>query len=204
MSGRLVYVVGPSGVGKDSLLAWLVQHWPSAVGSPRLHLARRTITREPSQNGEIHESTDPNEFAQLQAAGALAMDWVAHGLHYGIRATELAPLASGMCVLVNGSREALPQVAQRYPHVVVLHITASSHTLQARLQSRQRESMADVQRRMVRAPDLAVLTCLPCVEVVNDGTFESACGQMLTALQVLLAMRPLNGGPSASAVGLGG
>jgi ribose 1,5-bisphosphokinase len=189
-TGQLVYVIGPSGAGKDSLLAWLIDHWPMAEGTstlPPLHLARRTITRAPSPSGEQHESVDEACFAQLLADGALAMDWAAHGLHYGIRATELAPLSAGACVLVNGSRAALRRVTQRFPDVAVLHITASAPTLQARLLSRQRESGNDVQRRMARTVSLAGVARHRWAEVRNDGAFDTACAQVLAAMRELLS-----------------
>lgn len=195
-TGQLVYVIGPSGAGKDSLMGWLLAHWPTAVGSPALsplpplpplHLARRTITRAPGPSGEQHESVDEACFAQLLADGALAMDWAAHGLHYGIRATELAPLSAGACVLVNGSRAALRRVTQRFPDVAVLHITASAPTLQARLLSRQRESGNDVQRRMARTVSLAGVARHRWAEVRNDGAFDTACAQVLAAMRGLLS-----------------
>ena len=53
VSRRLVYVVGPSGAGKDSVLAWLRQHLPH---SPAIHWARRTITRPARAGDEVHEA----------------------------------------------------------------------------------------------------------------------------------------------------
>ena len=110
MSARLVYVMGPSGAGKDSLLGWLRQHLPPT--SP-LHWAQRTISRPLQQSHargtEQYESVCPATFAALRSEQAFALHWDANGLGYGVRHAQLAPLAQGRWVLVNGSRAHLPQ-----------------------------------------------------------------------------------------------
>ena len=130
MSRRLVYVVGPSGAGKDSVLAWLRQHLPH---SPAIHWARRTITRPARAGDEVHEAVDPPQFLALRERGAFALAWQANGLHYGVRASELAPIEHGGWVLVNGSRAHLDPTRSRFPGLTVVHITASPDTLRQRL-----------------------------------------------------------------------
>ena len=51
MSGRLVYIVGPSGAGKDSVI-----EWARARLAPQgpVRFAQRTITRTPQEGGEQH------------------------------------------------------------------------------------------------------------------------------------------------------
>ena len=55
MNARLIYVMGPSGAGKDSVLGWLREHLPAEMP---VHWARRTITRPASAGGEAHEAID--------------------------------------------------------------------------------------------------------------------------------------------------
>ena len=62
MKGQLVYVMGPSGAGKDSLIAWLKDHLPPHLP---LHLARRTITRPIRHGDEQHHSVSEQAFALL-------------------------------------------------------------------------------------------------------------------------------------------
>ena len=75
MSARLVYVMGPSGAGKDSLLGWLRQHLPPT--SP-LHWAQRTISRPLQQSHapgtEQYESVCPATFATLRSEQAAVLE----------------------------------------------------------------------------------------------------------------------------------
>ncbi|MGP1684102.1 MAG: phosphonate metabolism protein/1,5-bisphosphokinase (PRPP-forming) PhnN, partial [Giesbergeria sp.] len=126
MSRRLVYVVGPSGAGKDCVLGW-VRHHLTAV--PSIHWARRTITRAARPNDEVHEAVDERQFLALREQGAFALNWQANGLHYGIRHCETAPLDGGHWVLVNGSRGHLGAARSRFPGVAVVHVSASPDIL---------------------------------------------------------------------------
>ena len=56
----LVLVAGPSGAGKDSLLNGARDVFQ---GDPRIHFARRVITRPPDPDGENHESVTGAVFA---------------------------------------------------------------------------------------------------------------------------------------------
>ena len=97
---RLFLVVGPSGAGKDTLLAGAM------AADPRLHWARRVITRPESAGGEPFEGATEAEFAERLAQGEFALHWDAHGLRYGV---PFAELPQGRDVIVNGSRAAIPQ-----------------------------------------------------------------------------------------------
>lgn len=101
MNGRLFAVVGPSGAGKDTLIAAL------SAAFPRLHAARRVITRPEAPDSEPFEGVSPADFAARAAAGGFALTWRAHGLHYGIPVSVEAALARGQDALANLSRAAL-------------------------------------------------------------------------------------------------
>jgi ribose 1,5-bisphosphokinase len=184
--GQLVCVLGPSGAGKDSVLAWLMAHWQQ---TPALHWARRTITRPADAGGELHEAMDLASFERLREAGGFAWCWAAHGLHYGVRHAELAGLAQGACVLVNGSRAHLPAATAQFPGMAVLHITASAATLTARLQARNRELPEDIQRRIERNQQLPPLDHPLSLTVANDGALVDAGHTARQWLEGLLAAR---------------
>ena len=80
MAGRLIYLIGPSGSGKDSLLD--AARTPLAERGCRI--VRRVITRSAEAVGEAAQGVSAEQFAELEAQGAFALSWHANGLSYGI------------------------------------------------------------------------------------------------------------------------
>jgi ribose 1,5-bisphosphokinase len=169
---HLLVVVGPSGAGKDSVLAaWLALRPPGAAGP---HLARRSITR-PADAHEPHEALDVATFDALARSDAFATHWRAHGLHYGVRHAELAPLARGRTVVLNSSREHLPRLRAQAPGLSVVEITAPVHVRAQRLAGRAREDAAGVAARLQRA--------LPPVHADFTLVNDSSLHEVAQALQ---------------------
>lgn len=175
MSGRLFAVVGPSGVGKDTLLSGVC----AATGGPIW--ARRVITRPESASTEPFEGVTDTEFARRLEAGDFALHWQAHGLSYGVPKSELAPLAAGQDVVFNGSRAALPAIQAAFPEVRVISITAPVELRAERLAQRGRETQAQVAQRLAR--ETAPLPAeLDVIEICNDTTPDAAIAQLWDAL----------------------
>ena len=183
MSGQLLYTIGPSGAGKDSVLAGLKARVLSSAC--RLQLARRTITRPLQADGEQHESMEETSFERCLAAGGFAMYWRANGLCYGVRHEEMAALPHVAWLLVNGSRAHLPTALQQFPHLCVLHITASETTLRARLHARGRETAEAIEARIARNPPLSLPSSVRVIEIRNDGTLDEAGDHLLRELQLV-------------------
>ena len=152
---RLIYIVGPSGAGKDSLLNVLRQDLASMDNPPPLYFAQRTITRSHHQSNEHHESVDESIFESLLNNDAFALNWLANGLHYGIRHTEMAQMSEGKWVMVNGSRAYIEEAKLRFPGLTVLHITAPIEILRTRLLSRGREDEQAIEARLNRLQSFA-------------------------------------------------
>jgi len=87
MSPMLIYVLGPSGAGKDSVLEWLKAHLPPDAG---VHFARRCITRVAHPGAEQHEPMTREAFAAARDAGSFGLCWSANGLDYGVRHAGVA------------------------------------------------------------------------------------------------------------------
>jgi ribose 1,5-bisphosphokinase len=175
---HLVYVIGPSGAGKDSVLQTLRTKW---VNMPLAHWAKRTITRSVQAGGEQHESVEAQEFERLLATNAFAMSWQANGLSYGIRRAELAPLAKGECVFVNGSRAHLPLLLHQWPEAAIVLITAPEDVLAQRLQTRAREDNQAIAKRLARAVELDLPS--QTIQIINNSSLETAAEQLLAALR---------------------
>ncbi len=161
--GRLIAVVGPSGVGKDSVMRGIHDALPS------MHLVRRVITRAPELGGEVYDSVSVDEFHEMAENGAFAVHWGAHGLHYGIPVTVKYQLNKGTDCLANFSRTALKEATEVFARVVVLNITASAETLAARLEERGRESEDEIAKRLAQA-DKPLPQGLEVIHLSNDGS----------------------------------
>jgi ribose 1,5-bisphosphokinase len=173
--GRLVYLVGPSGAGKDSLLDWVRERLPPHSA---LAFARRTITRTACADGERHESVSVEDFEARLARGDFAMHWEANGHRYGIGKEVVDQLDAGITVVVNGSRAYLPQARAVFPDLEVVHLSAPTLLLERRLASRRRESTADIRRRMRRDPGVP----RAALELRNDGALDVPAGRFLCYL----------------------
>jgi ribose 1,5-bisphosphokinase len=146
MAGRLIYLIGPSGSGKDSLL----DAARPSLAERGCHIVRRVITRSAEAVGEAAQGVSSQQFAAMEAEGAFALSWRANGLSYGITREIDDWLATGGDVLVNGSRAHLAQTRERYPDVLVLLLTVDQSVLRQRLVARGRESLADIEERLAR------------------------------------------------------
>lgn len=189
MTQRLIYVVGPSGAGKDSVLQGLRDSW---VEMPPAHWARRSITRMALAGGEQHESLDDADFQRLLQADSFAMHWQANGLSYGVRRTELAPLASGHCVLVNGSRAYVPALLRTWPACTLVHITAPLDVLTRRLTARGREDGQAIAGRLAR--EIAAELPAHTIRILNDGPLATSVAALREAL--LQRLVPTSGAAS--------
>lgn len=172
MTMRPIAVVGPSGAGKDMLMA-------RASALPGIRSVRRVITRPADAGGEDFIGVSEAEFAARLAAGDFALHWRAHGLGYGIPAAEL--VGEGV-ILLNLSRAVLVEAGRILPGLRVIEVTAPPAVLAARLAARGRESSADQAARLSRA-DLALPQGLRLRRVINDGTPQQGLARFLAALQ---------------------
>jgi len=115
-TGRLIFLIGPSGSGKDSL----IDASRERLAAAGVEIARRVITRSAEAKGEAAHGVTPEQFETLRAQGAFAMHWHANGLDYGIAQQVDEWMAAGRAVLVNGSRAYLAEARQRYPNLLAL------------------------------------------------------------------------------------
>lgn len=176
MPGRIFAVVGPSGAGKDTLIA------AARRARPDLHIVRRVITRPEEAGGEPFEGVTTAEFEARRAAGAFVLDWEAHGLNYGIPISVEGAMSEGRDVIFNGSRAMLGAAWEAFPGLTVIHVTASVPVLAERLAARGRESREDIARRLARA-SYEIPYGVGVQVVRNDGALDEAVRAFLAALQ---------------------
>ena len=175
-SGRLIAVVGPSGVGKDSVMQGV------AAVVPSLHLVRRVITRPPDLGGEDYDAVVETQFQDMAENNAFAIHWRAHGLFYGIPQTARYQLNKGMDCLANFSRKALQAGADAFPNFLVLNITAKPETLATRLTARGRENDAEIAKRLAEAVK-PLPEGLDVITLSNDGPLDQTIARAVALIQ---------------------
>jgi ribose 1,5-bisphosphokinase len=173
----LVLVVGPSGAGKDTLLAAARD---ALRDDARFGFARRVITRPAEAGGEDHEAITEQEFA----ARNLALQWQAHGLRYGIPAEVIG---NREVVVANVSRTVVAEAAERFS-LRVIEVTAPPELRAARLAARGREDEADVAARLARPATLP--KHVPIETVINDGLLSDGVARFLAALSRAASAAP--------------
>ncbi len=178
-SGRIFFCVGPSGVGKDSLLNWVREQ---CSGDEQLVFAQRTITRA-TQGNEEHEAVDTPTFWRLAAGGQFAMVWQANDLCYGVRRGIEADLKAGRDVVINGSRAYVPQLLQAFPDAIVVWIEANENVLRERLEARQREQGPALLKRLQRAKEFVPSTQGQVIRLDNSGPLDVAGHKLLGILR---------------------
>lgn len=177
--GRLILVVGPSGAGKDTLIARAAL----ACGSdPGIIFPRRIVTREPSIH-ETNHTVSEAEFTAGRARGDYALDWQAHGLRYALPRTIDHDLAVGRTVVVNVSRRIVEDARRRYGAmriaVTVVLVTAPPDLLAARLEARGRVSDGSIDHRLRRDVGIVV----PDVTIENTGSADHHTRELLAAIR---------------------
>lgn len=182
--GTLLVVVGPSGVGKDSLINALRDRLRDESS---VHFVQRTITRPADSGGEPHLAATPEEFETLEKQGAFAVCWQAHGLSYGIPVSAVHAYEAGKAVIVNGSRAALPLVAERFANTVVINVTADPEVIAKRLAARGREDAEQIAQRLKRGTEVNFNCDVPVVTIDNSGELSAAVDAFLDHLGTISA-----------------
>lgn len=177
MTARLIYVVGASGSGKDSLMRHARER---LADDPAVVFAHRYITRPADAGGENHVALSPQEFATRAAAGLFALHWQSHGHAYGIGIEINQWLARDITVVVNGSREYLAEAKGRYPELLPVWIDVPAAVLRERLRLRGRECEAAIADRLARHQVMSG-QARDGVVITNDGLLTDA-GEALVAV----------------------
>jgi len=173
---RLIYLMGASGSGKDTLLRLLRAQ---LRGDEPVLVAHRYITRDSGATEDALSLTE-DEFGRRAALGCFALRWASHGLHYGIGIEIDAWLSCGAAVIINGSRAHLEQAHSRYPALTAVEVTVDPGQLVRRLAGRGRESAEQIAQRLARATQaFPVPPQCRLLRVSNDAAPETAAAALL-------------------------
>jgi ribose 1,5-bisphosphokinase len=176
-SGGFVFVVGPSGAGKDTLIGLAQQ---ALAGDPAFVFPKRLVTR-PSSEWEDHDTLDPSVFQAGETEGRFALSWRAHGLGYALPRAALEAAWDGRVVVCNVSRAAIEEGRRRLPNAVVVEVTAPPDLLARRLAERRRGEDGDLRERLVRSTRIGEIAA--DVTIVNDREPGAAAGKLVAILR---------------------
>jgi ribose 1,5-bisphosphokinase len=175
--GRLVLVVGPSGAGKDTLMAGARTELADRAD---IVFPQRVITRPPHPS-ERFMSTDETTFEAEAAAGHFALSWSAHGLRYGVPSGIDQSLRAGQTVVVNTSRSVVALARGQYRDVCVVLVTAPEGERARRLAARGRET-ADGARQRLEITLATAPSCDPDIRIENVGPPDIGIAMLVRAI----------------------
>jgi ribose 1,5-bisphosphokinase len=174
-----VYLMGPSGAGKDSLME------AARVLSPRVVLARRHVTRR-EDGGQRDTAVTREEHARILEGGGYAFSWESHGLSYGIVREDVEEAGRGKVVVVNGSREYLEEAARRAPGLTACLVTADREARRERLTRRGREGGCEIEERLLRGDaEYRIPEGVMLVTIDNSGPPGAAAVEFVSMLSRL-------------------
>jgi ribose 1,5-bisphosphokinase len=171
-AARLVYVMGASGVGKDSVLSYA----RARLAGTDILFAHRYITREPFDGDENFIALSPKEFSARRERGLFAFAWAAHGYEYGIGREIEEWLRRGATVVVSGSRAHYRE--GRIGDCVPVLITAPGELAAQRLAKRGREDSMARAQRLARGGEISV----PGAEIIDNSGPLAIAGEALVTL----------------------
>ena len=173
----LVFVVGPPGTGKDTLLDGARQE---LAGDLKFRFVRRVIDQPRDARHDSHEAVTPAAFEARRTAGAFAFVWRNAGVCYGIPADIALDLAQDRLVVANASRSMVADAAARFP-LRLIAVSTPTDTLARRLAARGRADAVELARRYARPfrPPAGV----HCETLVNDGSIEDGVRRLVAALR---------------------
>lgn len=169
---NLFVVTGPSGVGKGTIIAKILERVPYIAKSV-------SATTRPMREGERKDvdyffcSTD--EFFKMKLRGEF-LEWAKFTEHYygTPRSWVEKSLSEGQDVILEIEVEGAKQIRQKYPQAVLIFISPPSYDeLKSRLQSRATESPERILSRLEKAKEELNAKNLFDYEVINDNLDEA-------------------------------
>lgn len=180
LTGKLIVLTGPSGVGKGTLLQSLLQR------HPELYLSISATTRQP-RPGEIDQQhyyfVTRDEFEKMVQAGEL-LEWAEYaGNYYG---TPLAPVEQqiqlGRLVILEIEVVGARKIHDTFPAALRIFILPPSlDELEQRLRSRGQDSEEAISKRMNRAKAEIDAAEEFDLQIVNDD-LETALSSIESAI----------------------
>lgn len=179
--GTLVLVVGPSGVGKDTMIKGARQ---ALSNDNRFVFVQRVVTRETDSDGDEHTSMAPADFVKAEMTGRFCLTWDAHNLRYALPISVETDLALGKVVVASVARHAVAAAHHQYPACAVVLITAEISRRAERLRMLGRESGDQITARLARETP-AVPSGIDPIIIDNSGSVAIGITAFAMALRTI-------------------
>ncbi len=176
--GTLFLVIGPSGVGKNSLISGARA---SSLGDEHTVFPRLYITQPEDVRGDAHIPLSAELFETMLARGDMLLEWRERKLRYGVPKAVAQHLERGRNVVVNVSRTVVDEARAHLSPVKVLYITVDEATLSQRLKARGRESNADIKLHVQRAHEY-LISGDDVMMIDNSGDLAETLSSFIAAI----------------------
>jgi guanylate kinase len=164
---------GPSGVGKDAVLAWV-----KGSGHPLYLMV--TVTTRPQRRGESdgvdYQFVSRERFEEMVSGGEL-IEWAeVYGYFYGVPRRQVKEaLERGCDVLVKVDVQGAATIKRAVPQALLIFLAPPSMTaLERRVRQRNTESTIELERRLATAHDEMNQQGMFDYVVVNDRVDQAA------------------------------
>jgi ribose 1,5-bisphosphokinase len=172
-SRLLIFVVGTSGSGKDSVMretvAYLNQNGVSA------QILRRIITRTPDKN-EKSNFLPVDDFLHRKSEFALA--WNIYDNWYGIPWESIHEVyRNNSLLLINVSRGVLHEARKLFPSSLIILVTVPKEIAESRIKNRGREDNEGMNKRLTRMSKQVDMPP-PSILIDNSGDLKDTVREL--------------------------
>jgi len=187
MKGSLYVVVAPSGAGKTSLVAGLLEQ------EKNVKLSISYTTRAPrvgEENGRDYHFIDRASFEKMIAAGDFLEYADVYGNYYGTSRRWIeSELEGDHDVLLEIDWQGARQVKKLFPHMAGIFILPPSFAeLRRRLQGRGKDSPEAIERRMASARE-EISHVLEFEYIIVNERFEAALADLVSIVRAARVSR---------------
>lgn len=176
----LFFLIGPAGVGKDTLLDKL-KNKQYTKNQPIV--AHRYTTRPTREGDANYVGLSEFDYERRKEAGMFLFDWQYHRHPFAVGKEVLQWLEEGQHVIISGSRRYLSEAQKIHPELVPIWVTVSEEVLRKRLIIRARETLKEREARMEENRELEKLKTDRCISIMNDKTIKKTIAQILDLIE---------------------
>ena len=181
MRGSLFTVVAPSGAGKTSLVAQLLER------EPNLHLSVSYTTRAPREgerDGRDYHFVPRSRFEEMIGSADFLEHAEVYGNYYGTSRRWIEEqLEQDHDVLLEIDWQGAQQVRRLFPHMVGIFILPPSIAeLRRRLEGRGKDSPETIARRMASAQE-DISHVLEFEYIIVNESFETAVADLIAVVR---------------------